>query len=120
MAWIDAMLPAEQWHRENVMRETWGHLAPKRNKSYRGFITFAIGCYDSGELNPTVLACELDELEDSPWLYDELNDWLQSTSDQYQVGCVYRFVGKFRNYQFVGETVKVFDSSTALRGAVQS
>src|SRR5687768_9856291 len=64
-----------------VAKETWGHLAPKRNMTYRGVIRFAIGIYDSGDLNPTPIHCELksrtEELHSSPWFYDAINEWLQ-------------------------------------------
>lgn len=112
MPWIDAFVPAEAQYRAEVMAATWGHLAPRKNKSYRGAIVFAIGCFDSGDLNPTPIACSFDGLDDSPWLYDAIHEFLQSGSrERYEVGGVYRFVGKFRNYAFIGEINKVFDGN---------
>jgi len=96
----DALRSWEAHYAYEMRCHTWGHLAPKRNKTYRGHIVFAIGCYDSGELNPTPLECEFAELYDSPWFYDALIELLQSIETE--VGCVYRWEGTFRNYKFKG------------------
>lgn len=53
-------------YKAEVMAHTWGHLAPKKNKAYRGHIVFAIGCFGSDHLNPTALACEFSDLDSSP------------------------------------------------------
>lgn len=111
----EVFAPVEAHYRQQVLKETWGHLAPKRNKKYRGFIVFAIGCYGSDYLNPTVLSCELEGLSDSPWFFDALMEWLSSHQHcssigededkdcKFKIGHVYRFNGYFRNYEFVGE-----------------
>lgn len=103
----DAFAPIEARYREQVMRDTWGHLAPTKNRTYRGFIVFAIGCYGSDELNPTVLSIDFKGLDDSPWLFDELAEFLgkpQWNTDRkrWKTGCVYRFDGAFKNYKFKG------------------
>jgi hypothetical protein len=107
----DAFAPAEARYRAQVMAETWGHLAPKRNKIYRGHVTFAIGCFGSDHLNPTCLSCEFEDLESSPWFFDALNDFLQSLETE--AGCVYRFDGTFRNYEFKGTVKTVYNSAVA-------
>jgi hypothetical protein len=105
----DVWAPVDAHYRQQVLKETWGHLAPKKNRKYKGFIVFAIGCFGSDHLNPTVLSCELKDLESSPWFYEALCEWLsdqQECDDEksaFKIGNVYRFDGFFRNYEFVGE-----------------
>lgn len=117
MAWIDAFAPVEAAHRAAVMADTWGHLAPRKNKTYRGRVVYAVGCYDS--CNPVILSTEfraLDgtELDDSPWLYDALNELvmdLVSGSRTEAAGLVFEWIGKFRNYEFTGVTRCAMDSN---------
>ena len=105
-------------NRAQVMRETWGHLAPRKNKAYQGHIVMALGCYDSGYLNPTPIECAFAGLDDSPWFYDHLNDFLQNlvAEANLEEGGVYRWEGTFRNYEFKGTvrrcTLVVDDNST--------
>jgi hypothetical protein len=96
----DAFKSHEAIYRAKVLEETWGHLAPKENKTYKGFVIFALGCFGSDRLNPTVLQCELGDLDGSPWLYDALIEFLQSLGGD--EGRIYRWDGKFRNYEFRG------------------
>jgi len=103
-----------------VASETWGHLAPKRNVRYQGFIRFAVGCFGSDDLNPLPLACDLKsrraELDSSPWFYDALIETLQdwAAAGRYgsaalpegwpkiEAGGVYEWRGVFVNYRFIG------------------
>ena len=105
MPWIDAFAPVQALYRSEVMKATWGHLAPRKNKTYRGRIVFALGCYDSGELNPTPLACDFKGLDDSPWFYDAVIEFLQSLGGE--AGDVFRWEGAFRNYEFKGTLQKL-------------
>jgi hypothetical protein len=98
----EAFAPAEARYRQQVAQQTWGHLAPRRNKKYRGHVVFALGCYDGGEHNPTPLTSDFKDLSDSPWFYDALISFLESLGGE--GGAVYRFDGYFRNYEFVGST----------------
>lgn len=117
-----AFAPAEAAFREVVMQETWGHLAPKKNKTYEGRIVYAMGCYDSGELNPTVLVADFAGLSDSPWFYNALGDLLDELSwkperaypprkGHGKVGCVYEWTGTFRNYKFEGTVRLLTDTN---------
>lgn len=108
----DAFAPVEARYKSLVMQHTWGHLAPRKNKTYRGYVVFALGCYDSGELNPTPLTCEFAGLGDSPWFYDSLMDFLQSLGGK--AGDVFRFDGTFRNYEFQGTVAKLWAFGQAL------
>jgi hypothetical protein len=85
------------------MAETFGHLAIKKNVAYHGRLVFAVGCYESGYLNPTALLCEFDGVNDSPWLYDGVEEFMQSITDKLEVGCVYEFNGELKNYEFDGK-----------------
>ncbi len=83
------------------MQDTWGHLAPMKNKKYKGFIVFAVGCFGSDPLNPTTLQCEFGSLDSSPWFHDELMEFLRDLKTK--EGGVYRWEGTFRNHEFVGK-----------------
>ncbi len=113
MAMADAFASSEAHYRDQVLAATWGHLAPRRNKKYRGRLVYAVGCYGNDHLNPTVLSCEFAELEDSPWFYSVLTDFLHK--QEFEVGCVYEFRGAFRNYRFEGETTLLMDHNTPVQ-----
>jgi len=96
-------------NRQLVLANVWGHMAPKKNKTYPGRIIFAAGCFDSGDLNPVALTCEFKGLSSSPWFYDCLNEFLMTHASEQRdkkmslEGKVYIFEGTFRNYVFKGE-----------------
>lgn len=97
----EAFALAEARYKAAVMEETWGHLAPKKNKTYKGFIVFAVGCYGNDPLNPVILLCEFKDLDASPWFFDAMSDFLANHKEE--IGNVYRFDGSFRNYLFKGK-----------------
>lgn len=112
----DAFAPAETRYARQVMAATWGHLAPAKNVTYRGSLTFAIGCFGSDDVNPTVLTCSFPELEDSPWLYDAIQELIDQQTEyntpdgdkqRWDVGSVYRWEGSFRNYRWRGRFRKM-------------
>ena len=105
----DAWAPVDRHYKEQIFRETWGHLAPKRNKSYPGTITFAVGCYGSNDLNPTILSSTFD-LQDSPWFFDAMDDFVRDNRGE--AGNVYHFDGAFRNYKFQGKIRLVYASES--------
>lgn len=120
MAWIDAMGPALAEQKRRVMAETWGHLAPKKNKAYRGRFVYAVGVFGSDDLNPMPIFCEFSDLESSPWFYDALGDFIEilrgSELDEEGIkhgkpGCVYEWTGTFRNYSWCGKIRQVFDAN---------
>lgn len=101
----DAFEPAVVRYAAEVRKETWGHLAPKKNHIYRGHVIFAVGCFGSDELNPTTLDYDLktrsgEDLQSSPWFYGYLVEFLSELDRE--AGGVYRWEGTFRNYEFVG------------------
>lgn len=110
----------DQHNYQIVAKETWGHLAPRKNVAYAGFVRFAVGCFGSDKLNPTVLHYELKsrrhELDSSPWFYEALEELLQDWAaagrfghdplpddwPKIEPGGVYEWRGTFRNYAFKG------------------
>ena len=104
MPFIDAY--AERKYQE-VQRDTWGHLAPKKGQKYIGTFAFAVGCY--GGLGGEVTACVFDGLDDSPWFYEALQDYI-CTLDM-KAGCIYRFEGSFCDGVFNGETPVILNTN---------
>lgn len=95
----------ENHYRWELYKETWGHLAPSKNKTYRGTLTIAFGCYGSGYLNPTILA------EDSlpcasPWWCNAVHDYLRhlvevnKNKKEWDEGFVLKLNVTFRNFRF--------------------
>src|ERR1700741_2081802 len=101
----EAFAPVEAHYRAEIFAETWGHLAPRKNKLYRGSIIFAVGIYGDDALNPTVLKSSFEGLEDSPWFFEAQAEFLAGLD--FEEGCVYRFEGTFRNYVFKGDCRKL-------------
>lgn len=97
----EAYAPIEAEYHAQIQRETFGHLAPKKNKTYSGVLIFAVGCFGNDHLNPTALECEFEGLSSSPWFFDSVDDFMRNHKGE--VGCVYRFEGNFRNYVFRGQ-----------------
>jgi hypothetical protein len=72
---------------------------PKRKCTYPVRIVYAIGVYDSGSLNPTVLDVKFDEVEDW-WLYETLVNFLGPPEVGGAMPCELREAGKV--YEFNG------------------
>lgn len=95
-----------------VFNETWGHFAPKRNKTYKGRIVYAIGCYDHDVHNPTPLVVDMPGAGDGPYFYEAVNEWLSDLDEKFrQEGCIYEFLGNFKNYKFTGEISLILNTS---------
>jgi hypothetical protein len=95
----------EAVEREKCMVATWGHLAPTKNKTYRGHIVWALGCIGSDDLNPTIMELEMGELPSSPWLFEPMRDFLRSHSRE--GGALFRLDGTFRNYKWKGAVTRL-------------
>jgi|CXWL01.1.fsa_nt_gi hypothetical protein len=109
-----AMLEAENPYKNQVIQATWGHLAPTKHVTYRGFFTFGVGCFESGSVR--VLAFEFGDLDSSPWMYQKLHDFIFRHKESFgERGCVYQFVGTIRNYSFCGKITKVFDANVPVQ-----
>jgi len=92
--------------RRDVLKETWGHLAPELGRKYTGWILVAHDCYGGW----TILDWEFENVPSSPWIAEDIDDFtfgwfdLMDVDDDFPVG-VYRYEGwykKFKNggYQF--------------------
>jgi len=106
MSIASVMASIENINKEIVMQDTWGHLAPSKNKTYKGFFTFAAGCF--GSLSPIALSFEFSELDSSPWLYGALQEFLFSL--KVESGIIYRFEGTIRNYTFKGKISQILNT----------
>ena len=106
----DALATIESNNRAIVQQDTFGHLAPKRNEVYKGRLVFGIGCFGCDTLNPTALFCEFDGLDSSPWFFDAVCEFMQDR--ELTAGCVYEFLGTFKNYEFTGPIKLVFDTNS--------
>lgn len=107
MSIASAMAPIEAINKEIVMQDTWGHLAPIKNKTYSGHFTYASSCF--GANNPIMLSFEFKDLDSSPWLYNALQDLLYSLKTE--PGIVYKFEGTIRNYKFKGDISQLLDTN---------
>lgn len=97
-----AFAPITAEYRARVAEDTWGHLAPRKNKTYRGHVLFAFGCFGSDPLNATVLECEIG-LDSSPWFFEALTEFLGTFGGDESAGAIFRWEGTFRNYEFKGK-----------------
>jgi hypothetical protein len=97
MSLADAFAPAEDKYKAEVMAETWGHLAPKMGKVYKGSIIFAYGEY--GDITP--IKCEFADLDDSPWFFDDMVEFIWQKAKNKQ-GKVLKFVGIYKKLKNKG------------------
>ena len=96
-----AFAPIMAEYKEATMQDTWGHFAPRKGKSYPGFVVFAIavdGTY-------CLINYDFDGLDGSPWLYEALMSFIGDNAKEQ--GVVYQFEGKFRNYAFSGRITQI-------------
>jgi hypothetical protein len=106
MSIADALEPAEAAQQAQVLKATFGHLAPSIRKKYKGSILFAQGEY--GDL--VVIRADFPSLPNSPWLHDHLQDFVAERAQE--AGKVYRFDGSYMmfkngNPSFKGEVTQV-------------
>lgn len=113
----DAFAPAIARYKDTVIYATWGHLAAKKDKTYKGRIVYAVGCYGNDELNPTALISDFKGLKNSPWEFEAVQEFLQHKTTPKKVGCVYEFVGTMRNYECRGTVRKLYDAHDTGRKA---
>jgi hypothetical protein len=104
-SWAETFAPIEAHYRNEVLIHTFGHLAPKKNKSYKFSILFMVSSYDGGTID--LIDSKFYGLDDSPWLYDKMHD-LIGKFENTEKGCVYRIAGTMRNFRFYGTPKKVY------------
>lgn len=93
--------PVEQYNYNVVIQNTWGHLAPNKNTTYRGEILFCKSAYRSGSI--ILIDTKCDELDDSPWIYEAYHEYLNSIDNGLEYGTVYKLSFTMRNFRFWGK-----------------
>ena len=91
--------------RKQVMQETWGHLAPRKGQSYKGYMVYA----HSGYGDIVLIDSGFENLSDSPWLYENMQDFIAENGNGSNV---YRWDGRYKvsadgHYCFEGKIKKV-------------
>jgi hypothetical protein len=104
-----AFAPVELAFKQAVQKDTWGHLAPRRNKTYHGYIVFSITCYGNME----VIDTDFKGLDGGPWLYDAIQEFVFQDWKELREGAIFRWDGTFRNYKFRGLRNTLYDPSAA-------
>lgn len=103
MSLAEAFAPIQAVYKERVMRDTWGHLAPKIGTVYTGWILFGTNAF--GSMNPQLLDAEFKSgktvMDSSPWSYEDIENYLDKRVDRknFKPGCVYKFEGTYRIYK---------------------
>jgi hypothetical protein len=104
--------------RDKVLSATWGHLAPELGTYYYGSIVFAHGAYGGNTAVLSISFATRDgvELEDSPWAFEDLTDyvtdWICDQANGYRNhkpipdaervdpdGKVFRFTGSYCRFK---------------------
>jgi len=91
MSMAEIFAVSDRAYKARVMASTWGHLAPEQQKVYKGTILFT--CGDYGDITP--IKCEFKDLEDSPWFFDDMSDFIYEKSKDRQ-GKVLKFIGTYK------------------------
>lgn len=105
--------------REEVLADTWGHLAPQAGHAYTGSIVFALGSW--GDIVP--VSMDFVDLDSSPWFFDDLTAFIEQESGARPDGAVYRWTGTYRRFKngrcrFIGKTSTVVAAPPAAGSAV--
>ena len=90
---------------QQVLQDTWGHLAPKKGKSYKGTMIYAHGVY--GDI--VLLYATFEKLNSSPWLFEAMQEYLGGHCEDEGI---YKWEGCFEKldegcYCFGGEIKKL-------------
>ena len=101
MPWTDAFETVEREYGAAVERDTWGHLAPEQNRSYRGSLLFTHTEWGQWVL----IRGNFDGLDWSPWLFDAAMEFVEKHATE--EGGLYQWRGTFRNYRWYGKPQKL-------------
>lgn len=102
--WAETFAPIDAHNRETINRDTWGHLAPEKNTTYRGKLLFCKSEFNSGSI--TLIGSKFETLDSSPWFYDSVHEFLYSF-EELEDGAVYELNATFRNYRWWGKPKKI-------------
>lgn len=95
-----------------IFNDTWGHLSPKKNTSYKGKVRFVFTDHSEYGCQAIILEYDFPNLN-GPYIHDELFRDVTDNSEQWQgeTGIIYEREITFRNYRFYyGKIKKVYDS----------
>jgi hypothetical protein len=83
-----------------MFNDTWGHLSPHKNVSYKGKVRFTLTDHSHYGRQPIILLYDFPNLE-GPYIHDELfNDICDWNTDDLEIGVIYERSLTFRNYRF--------------------
>lgn len=107
LADVAALLYADQM--AVVKADTWGHMAPLKGIVYPIEMVAVVGYFSEDILNPVLLSCgPTDGPWDGPWFCDSVREFLSDKiGKDANAGKIFRFVGHWRNYRFVGKFTQV-------------
>jgi hypothetical protein len=95
---LDAQLQAE--------KETFGHLAPKKDVEYSSKVVFASSHYTS--IGVVLVSSSFGGLPDSPWLFSALHELGDAAPQKTKKGgSIFEWHGTMKNYKFNGYYVQV-------------
>lgn len=103
--WAETVTPILAHNKNAQLAETWGHLAPEKNVSYKGKILFCVSGY--GYTGTALIDSKFEKLDDSPWLYDAIDKYINDF-ESLDDGCIYQIDCTFRNYRLYGKPKKVY------------
>ncbi len=89
--------------KQDVMQDTFGHLAPKKGQSYKGTMIYAHGEY--GDI--VLLASDFKKLDSSPWLFDAMQEYLGEHCEEEGV------------YKWKGQFTKIHDGTYCFGGKIE-
>lgn len=96
MSFTDAFIKSDNVYKDALLVTTWGHLAPKKGKTYRGDLVIGHALY--GDI---VILKDTLRVPDSPWYCEALHAFAAEIAPE---PGLYRWEGTFRNYRFTGKT----------------
>lgn len=85
--------------RERVTQDTFGHLAPSKNTTYKGEIFFAVSPFGGCNKNILLIDFNMGDLDSSPWFYNALNEYIDGIGQSLETGA-YTIQCTVRNYRF--------------------
>lgn len=104
-------LPPPTRHNDNgyasIFNNTWGHLAPEKNISYKGVVRFTMTDHSQYGCQPIILQYDFPNLQ-GPYIHDELfNTVCDWETGHLEKGAVYERILTFRNYRFYFGKIKI-------------
>lgn len=104
----EVFAPIEAHYKAAVIQDTWGHLAPKKNTTYRGDVLVSSSGYSTGI---QLVDMNWDHLQDNPWVYEKMQDWLYEQRKILTAGTVWTIKVTMRNYRIWGQFTKIFPTT---------